>query len=92
MRQEICGLVLGACVLGVLACPDRPEPRMQADARGVTVVTFDRPPVNAVSFDVYPDLRDLCEIIESTDQTRVVVLTSPPNVLHGEIVIRPRVI
>jgi osmotically-inducible protein OsmY len=37
MRQEICGLVLGACVLGVRACPDRrPEPRMQADAQGVT--------------------------------------------------------
>jgi hypothetical protein len=36
MRQEICGLVLGACVLGVLACSDRPEPGMQADAGGVT--------------------------------------------------------
>jgi enoyl-CoA hydratase/carnithine racemase len=53
--------------------------RMETDARGITVVTFDRPPVNAVSFEVYPDIRDMCEIIESTDQTRVVVLTSPPN-------------
>ena len=53
--------------------------RMETDSRGITVVTFDRPPVNAVSFDVYPDIRDLCEIIESTDDTRVVVLTAPPN-------------
>ena len=29
--------------------------RMETDSRGITVVTFDRPPVNAVSFDVYPD-------------------------------------
>ena len=35
--------------------------RMETDKRGITVVTFDRPPVNAVSFDVYPDLRDMCE-------------------------------
>ena len=53
--------------------------RMETDSRGITVVTFDRPPVNAVSFEVYPDLRDMCETIESTDDTRVVVLTSPPN-------------
>lgn len=53
--------------------------RMETDSRGITVVTFDRPPVNAVSFEVYPDIRDLCEQIESTDDTRVVVLTSPPN-------------
>jgi enoyl-CoA hydratase/carnithine racemase len=53
--------------------------RMETDARGVTVVTFDRPPVNAVSFEVYPDLRNLCETIEATDDTRVVVLTSPPG-------------
>jgi enoyl-CoA hydratase/carnithine racemase len=53
--------------------------RMETDSRGITVVIFDRTPVNAVSFEVYPDLRDLCEQIESTDDTRVVVLTSPPN-------------
>ena len=53
--------------------------RIETDSRGITVVTFDRPPVNAVSFDVYPDIRDMCETIESTDDTRVVVLTAPPN-------------
>src|SRR5262249_13773416 len=53
--------------------------RMQTDDRGITVVTFDRPPVNAISFDAYPAIRQLAEIIEATDQTRVVVLTSPPG-------------
>lgn len=53
--------------------------RMETDSRGITVVTFDRPPVNAVSFDVYPEIRELAETIEATDETRVVVLTSPPG-------------
>ena len=44
--------------------------RTETDSRGITVVTFDRPPVNAVSFAVSPDIRDLCEIIASTDDTR----------------------
>jgi enoyl-CoA hydratase len=53
--------------------------RMETDRRGITVVTFDRPPVNAVSFDVYPEIRQLCEAIEATDETRVVVLAAPPR-------------
>ena len=53
--------------------------RMQTDDQGITVVTFDRPPVNAVSFDVYPEIRQMAETIEATDETRVVVLTSPPG-------------
>jgi enoyl-CoA hydratase/carnithine racemase len=53
--------------------------RMETDSQGITVVTFDRPPVNAVSFDVYPEIRQVCESIEATDQTRVVVLTAPPG-------------
>jgi enoyl-CoA hydratase/carnithine racemase len=53
--------------------------RLQTDAQGVTVVTFDRPPVNAVSFEVYPEIRALAETIEATDETRVVVLTAPPG-------------
>jgi enoyl-CoA hydratase/carnithine racemase len=53
--------------------------RMETDADGITVVTFDRPPVNAMSFEVYPELKVLADIIESTDETRVVILTSPPN-------------
>lgn len=47
--------------------------------QGITVVTFDRPPVNAVSFDVYPDIRAMADTIEATDETRVVVLTAPPH-------------
>src|SRR5579864_7709952 len=38
--------------------------RMETDSRGITVVTFDRPPVNAISFDVYPEIRQLSETIE----------------------------
>jgi enoyl-CoA hydratase/carnithine racemase len=53
--------------------------RLETNTQGVTVVTFDRPPVNAVSFDVYPDIRAMAEAIEATDETRVVVLTAPPN-------------
>jgi enoyl-CoA hydratase/carnithine racemase len=53
--------------------------RMKTDDQGITVVTFDRPPVNAVSFDVYPELRQVAETIEATDETRVVVLTAPPG-------------
>jgi len=53
--------------------------RMETDEQGITVVTFDRPPVNAVSFDVYPELRQMAETIEASDRTRVVVLTSPPG-------------
>lgn len=53
--------------------------KLKTDSDGITVVTFDRPPVNAMSFEVYPELKVLADIIESTDETRVVILTSPPN-------------
>jgi enoyl-CoA hydratase/carnithine racemase len=53
--------------------------RVETDGRGIATVTFDRPPVNAVSFDVYPEIRQLAESIEATDEVRVVVLTSPPG-------------
>ncbi len=43
------------------------------------MVTFDRPPVNAVSGDVYPQLRDLALGLSADDNVRVVVLTSPPS-------------
>ena len=50
-----------------------------ATERGITTVTFDRRPVNAVSFDVYPEIRELSETIQSSDETRVVVFTAPPD-------------
>jgi enoyl-CoA hydratase/carnithine racemase len=52
---------------------------METDSRGITVVTFDRPPVNAISFEVYPEIRNLAETIQSSDESRVVVLTAPPK-------------
>src|SRR4249920_1830713 len=52
---------------------------METDANGITVVTFDRPPVNAISFEVYPEIRELAETIEASDESRVVILTAPPD-------------
>ena len=53
--------------------------KLETDSDGITVVTFDRPPVNAMSFDVYPELKVLADIIQSSDESRVVVITSPPD-------------
>lgn len=53
--------------------------RLETDSDGITVVTFDRPPVNAMSFEVYPELRILADIIQSSDETRVMILTAPPD-------------
>ncbi len=53
--------------------------KLETDSDGITVVTFDRPPVNAMSFEVYPELKVLADTIESTDEMRVIVLTSPRN-------------
>ena len=45
-------------------------------ADGVATVTFDRPErLNALTFDVYADLRDLLGELEHRDDTRVLVLT-----------------
>jgi enoyl-CoA hydratase/carnithine racemase len=52
---------------------------LETDADGVTVITFDRPPVNAFSREAYEDICDLVDIIQADDTTRVAVLTSP----HG---------
>jgi enoyl-CoA hydratase/carnithine racemase len=52
---------------------------LETDSLGITTVTFSRPPVNAISFDVYPEIRGLAETIMSTDDTRVVILTAPPD-------------
>lgn len=44
---------------------------------GIAVVTFDRSPVNAVSWDVYTELRTLSQYAAASDDIRVVVLTAP---------------
>ena len=46
---------------------------------GVTVVTFDRPPVNAFSYDVYREIPKLVEVLEGSDDTRVVVVRGSEN-------------
>lgn len=46
---------------------------------GVAIVTFSRPPVNAVSLSVYEDLGNLSEGISSNDDIRAIVLTAPPE-------------
>ena len=43
---------------------------------GVAVVTFSRPPVNAVSLSVYEDIGRLVSAIEAEDAVRAVVLTA----------------
>ncbi len=44
--------------------------------RGVATITFDRPDrLNALTFDVYADLRDLLEELEHRSEVRVVVIT-----------------
>jgi len=53
--------------------------KLETDQEGVTVITFDRPPVNAFSKEAYEDICDLVDVIEADDTTRVAVLTSP----HG---------
>ena len=52
---------------------------LETDAEGVTVITFDRPPVNAFSREAYEEICDLVDLIQADDTTRVAVLTSP----HG---------
>lgn len=52
---------------------------MATDSDGITVVTFNRPPVNAMSFEVYPELKILADIVESGNETRVVIITAPPD-------------
>jgi enoyl-CoA hydratase/carnithine racemase len=49
------------------------------DDLGITTITFDRPPVNAVSYDVYRDVRELSERLIEDDTTRVAILTADPN-------------
>jgi len=53
--------------------------KLETDADGVTVITFERPPVNAFSKEAYEDFCDLCDVIEADDSIRVAVLVSPDN-------------
>ncbi len=44
---------------------------------GIALVTFNRPPVNAVSFDVYTDIRVFSEYLADDPAVRVVVIAAP---------------
>jgi len=46
---------------------------------GICVVTFDRPPVNAISLEVYAELGELVDHVEGSDEVRVLVLAAPPG-------------
>jgi enoyl-CoA hydratase len=52
---------------------------LDVDESGVATVVFDRPPVNAVSLEVYEALAELADRIEASDDVRVVVLTAPAD-------------
>jgi enoyl-CoA hydratase/carnithine racemase len=45
----------------------------------IGIVTLERPPVNALSYDVYRELTDVVDKIEKSDEIRVVILTGSPN-------------
>ena len=53
--------------------------KVETDDHGITTVIFDRPPVNAVSIDVLREFRLLTDSIRESDETRVVILTAPPE-------------
>ncbi len=52
---------------------------LRAGDDGVGVVVFDRPPVNAVSAAVYESIAELVDVVEASDDVRVLVLTAPPD-------------
>src|SRR5262245_14722105 len=45
----------------------------------IALVTFERPPVNAMSYDAYCELIELADSIERSDETKVVVLAGSPK-------------
>lgn len=47
--------------------------------RGVALITFDRPPVNAFSTEVYRDLIALADMLDASEQARAVVFTGAPH-------------
>ncbi|WP_225008864.1 enoyl-CoA hydratase/isomerase family protein [Novosphingobium percolationis] len=46
---------------------------------GVLVVTFSRPPVNAVSLTVYEDIGQLADFVEDDQRIKAIVITAPPG-------------
>ena len=52
---------------------------LEIAANGVAVVTFDRPPVNAMSVTVYEDIGHLVDRVVGSSDIRVLVLTAPES-------------
>jgi enoyl-CoA hydratase/carnithine racemase len=52
---------------------------MTVASNGVATVVFERPPVNAVSLQVYEDIGNLADAIEESADIKAVVLTAPPD-------------
>ena len=53
---------------------------LTVDDHGVGVVVFDRPPVNAVSAEVYRAIAALVDAVEASDDVKVLVLAAPEGV------------
>lgn len=54
----------------------QPETFRYAEQDGIATITLDRPDrLNALTFDVYAELRDTCARLESRDAVRVVIIT-----------------
>jgi enoyl-CoA hydratase/carnithine racemase len=51
--------------------------KVQKSDSGVTEVIFDRPPVNALSYATYREIRELSLSLRADDQTRVVIVSAP---------------
>ena len=47
--------------------------------RGIAVITFERPPVNAMSYEAYSELIELADLIEASDDIKVGILTGSPQ-------------
>lgn len=46
---------------------------------GVALILFDRPPVNAVSIDVYEAIGAITDRVAASDDIRAMVLAAPPG-------------
>ena len=53
--------------------------KVETDAQGITVVSFDRPPVNAVSTETFLEIGQLADAIAASETTKVVVLACSPR-------------
>lgn len=53
--------------------------KLQVHADGVAVATMDRPPVNAVTLEVYREFIRFADYVQASDAIRVIVLAAKPE-------------